>query len=33
MEEQMKRYEELEKEFEKVVKRESTGFVWLYTRR
>jgi FG-GAP-like repeat len=33
MDDQMKRYQELEKEFEKVVKRDSTGFVWVYHRR
>lgn len=33
MEEQMKRYGELEAELAKVVVQESTGFVWLYKRR
>jgi hypothetical protein len=33
MQEMSKRFEEFEKEFEKVVKRESTGFVWVYHRR
>ena len=33
VDEQMKRHEEIEKELEKFVKRDSTGFVWLYQRR
>jgi hypothetical protein len=32
-EEQMKRYEELEKELERVVDRQMTGFVWAYHRK
>jgi hypothetical protein len=32
MDELMKRYDEMEREFAKVVKRESTGYVWLYRR-
>lgn len=33
MNEIMKRYEEMDREFAKVVKRESTGYVWVYERR